>query len=225
MQQGRGSECGFANPPALPLCTRPVLWSLLCKLLVLELLLDLCLALELVLMLELKLELGLVVKLGLQAGGLLLSHTLKGVGWRHLLGLLGQSHLEGWGKLLRVSFKGALSPGMQVPPLFLALSQHFTTILGVFLHLLGIFLVVARVIASCPILGHSEQFSLLCSPSMRQSRSRVRLPEPSSLQADQTQLSPGLQVNFSRFSKSVCKQDQPHLGLTARFVIYFADFL
>lgn len=119
---------------------------------------------------------------------LCLSHTLKGVGWMHLLILWGQGHLEGQGRLLRVPFKGALSPRMQVPPLFLALSQHFTTILGVFLHLLGIFLAIARVIASCPTLGHSEQFCLLCRPSMRQSRSRVRLPEPSSLQADQTQL-------------------------------------
>lgn len=72
-----------------------MLWSVLCKLLVLEL----------VLMLELELELGWMLKLGPQADALLLSHTLKGVGWRHLLSLLGQGHLEAQGRLLRVSFK------------------------------------------------------------------------------------------------------------------------
>lgn len=187
-QQGKNSERGFANPPALPLCTRAVLWSLLCKLLLLELVL--------VLVLE------LVLELRPQADALLLSHAQKGVGWRHLLSLLGQGHLEGQGRLPRVSSKGALSPGMQTPPLFWALSQHFTTILGVFLHLLGIFLAAPHAIASCPIPGHSDQLCLLCSPSMRQSKSRVRLPEPSSLQADQTQLSPGLQVDSLQVVKT-----------------------
>lgn len=56
-------------------------------------------------MLELELELGWMLKLGPQADALLLSHTLKGVGWRHLLSLLGQGHLEAQGRLLRVSFK------------------------------------------------------------------------------------------------------------------------
>lgn len=126
-----------------------MLWSLLCKLLVLELQLDLVL----VLLLELELEVGLVLKLGLQADTLLLSHTLKGVvGWRNLWGLLGHGHLEGQGRLLRVSFRGALTPGMQGPALLWALSQHFT-ILHVFLHLLGIFLAVPRAIATCPSLG------------------------------------------------------------------------
>lgn len=105
-QQGKNSERGFANPPALPLCTRAVLWSLLCKLLLLELVLVLVLVLE------------LVLELRPQADALLLSHAQKGVGWRYLLSLLGQGHLEGQGRLPRVSSKGALSPGMQTPPLF-----------------------------------------------------------------------------------------------------------